>query len=177
MTSGDRVAAPWGESTHQARILGLGIGQSSPLELPSASVKETGTSEEGQAGFARAPPASLSPHVVLPSPCSSSALPLAGHLAHPVCPLAGLPGRPGTPEIPQKYKNTVLVLWKPAESKAPCTYTLERRLEGTGGGLPLIPQGCSWKDGLTWEHQARTKVPNVLAIPWHSAGSWVRDEG
>ncbi|NXT24962.1 SPEG kinase, partial [Syrrhaptes paradoxus] len=44
--------------------------------------------------------------------------------------VARLPGRPGTPEIPQKYKNTVLVLWKPAESKAPCTYTLERRLDG-----------------------------------------------
>ncbi|XP_009882457.1 PREDICTED: striated muscle preferentially expressed protein kinase, partial [Charadrius vociferus] len=47
--------------------------------------------------------------------------------------VARLPGRPGTPEIPQKYKNTVLVLWKPAESKAPCTYTLERRLEGMWG--------------------------------------------
>ncbi|XP_010213655.1 PREDICTED: striated muscle preferentially expressed protein kinase, partial [Tinamus guttatus] len=44
--------------------------------------------------------------------------------------VARLPGRPGTPEIPQKYKNTVLVLWKPAESKAPCTYTLERKLDG-----------------------------------------------
>nr|XP_047928270.1 striated muscle preferentially expressed protein kinase isoform X4 [Anser cygnoides] len=44
--------------------------------------------------------------------------------------VARLPGRPGTPEIAQKYKNTVLVLWKPAESKAPCTYTLECRLEG-----------------------------------------------
>ncbi|NXK96391.1 SPEG kinase, partial [Formicarius rufipectus] len=44
--------------------------------------------------------------------------------------VARLPGRPGTPEIPQKYKNTVLVLWKPAESKAPCTYMLERRLDG-----------------------------------------------
>ncbi|NXJ59835.1 SPEG kinase, partial [Rostratula benghalensis] len=44
--------------------------------------------------------------------------------------VARIPGRPGTPEIPQKYKNTVLVLWKPAESKAPCTYTLERRLDG-----------------------------------------------
>ncbi|NXG27911.1 SPEG kinase, partial [Dromaius novaehollandiae] len=44
--------------------------------------------------------------------------------------VARLPGRPGTPEIPQKYKNTVLALWKPAESKAPCTYTLERKLEG-----------------------------------------------
>ncbi|NWU60813.1 SPEG kinase, partial [Pterocles burchelli] len=44
--------------------------------------------------------------------------------------VARLPGRPGTPEIPQKYKNTVLVLWKPAESKAPCTYMLERKLDG-----------------------------------------------
>ncbi|XP_029460871.1 striated muscle preferentially expressed protein kinase [Rhinatrema bivittatum] len=44
--------------------------------------------------------------------------------------VARLPGRPGTPEIPQKYKNTVLVLWKPAPSLAPCTYTLERRMKG-----------------------------------------------
>nr|XP_033803021.1 striated muscle preferentially expressed protein kinase isoform X2 [Geotrypetes seraphini] len=44
--------------------------------------------------------------------------------------VARLPGRPGTPEIPQKYKNTVLVLWKPATSLAPCTYTLERKMSG-----------------------------------------------
>nr|XP_014343773.1 PREDICTED: striated muscle preferentially expressed protein kinase isoform X2 [Latimeria chalumnae] len=44
--------------------------------------------------------------------------------------VARLPGRPGTPEIPQKYKNTVLVLWKPADSLAPCTYTLERKMIG-----------------------------------------------
>lgn len=90
--------------------------------------------------------------------------------------LAGLPGRPGTPEIPQKYKNTVLVLWKPAESKAPCTYTLERRLEGTWGCLPS-PGGCSQKDGLTRGHQSRTKVPNVLAVLWGLVGSWVRGGG
>ncbi|XP_078535314.1 striated muscle preferentially expressed protein kinase isoform X2 [Lissotriton helveticus] len=45
--------------------------------------------------------------------------------------VARLPGRPGTPEIPQKYKNTVLVLWKPAESYAPSTYTLECNMSGT----------------------------------------------
>ncbi|CAM2100745.1 unnamed protein product [Caretta caretta] len=44
--------------------------------------------------------------------------------------VARLPGKPGTPEIPQKYKNTVLVLWKPADSCAPCTYTLECKLNG-----------------------------------------------
>ncbi|XP_066467680.1 striated muscle preferentially expressed protein kinase isoform X2 [Tiliqua scincoides] len=44
--------------------------------------------------------------------------------------VARIPGRPGTPEIPQKYRNTVLVLWRPAESRAPCTYTLERKLDG-----------------------------------------------
>ncbi|XP_074857712.1 LOW QUALITY PROTEIN: striated muscle preferentially expressed protein kinase [Carettochelys insculpta] len=44
--------------------------------------------------------------------------------------VARLPGKPGTPEIPQKYKNTVLVLWKPADSRAPCTYTLECKLNG-----------------------------------------------
>ncbi|XP_069472981.1 striated muscle preferentially expressed protein kinase isoform X2 [Ambystoma mexicanum] len=47
--------------------------------------------------------------------------------------VARLPGRPGTPEIPQKYKNTVLVLWKPAESYAPSTYTLECSMSGTLG--------------------------------------------
>ncbi|XP_025022994.1 striated muscle preferentially expressed protein kinase [Python bivittatus] len=44
--------------------------------------------------------------------------------------VARLPGRPGTPEIPQKYRNTVLVLWRPADSQAPCTYTLERKIDG-----------------------------------------------
>ncbi|XP_061465384.1 striated muscle preferentially expressed protein kinase isoform X2 [Rhineura floridana] len=44
--------------------------------------------------------------------------------------VARLPGRPGTPEIPQKYRNTVLVLWRPADSQAPCTYTLECKMDG-----------------------------------------------
>ncbi|XP_030435851.1 striated muscle preferentially expressed protein kinase isoform X1 [Gopherus evgoodei] len=44
--------------------------------------------------------------------------------------VARLPGKPGTPEVPQKYKNTVLVLWKPADSRAPCTYILECKLNG-----------------------------------------------
>ncbi|XP_015282388.1 PREDICTED: striated muscle preferentially expressed protein kinase [Gekko japonicus] len=44
--------------------------------------------------------------------------------------IARFPGRPGTPEIPQKYRNTVLVLWRPADSQAPCTYTLERKMDG-----------------------------------------------
>nr|XP_020647830.1 striated muscle preferentially expressed protein kinase isoform X2 [Pogona vitticeps] len=44
--------------------------------------------------------------------------------------VARIPGRPGTPEIPQKYRNTVLVLWRPADSQAPCTYTLERKMDG-----------------------------------------------
>ncbi|XP_075465724.1 striated muscle preferentially expressed protein kinase isoform X4 [Ascaphus truei] len=46
--------------------------------------------------------------------------------------VARIPGPPGTPEIPQKYKNTVLVLWKVLESCAPCTYTLEHKLNGEG---------------------------------------------
>ncbi|XP_060628877.2 striated muscle preferentially expressed protein kinase isoform X1 [Anolis sagrei] len=44
--------------------------------------------------------------------------------------VARLPGRPGTPEIPQKYRNTVLVLWRPADSQASCTYTLECKTDG-----------------------------------------------
>ncbi|XP_044293904.1 striated muscle preferentially expressed protein kinase isoform X2 [Varanus komodoensis] len=44
--------------------------------------------------------------------------------------VARLPGRPGTPEIPQKYRNTVLVLWRPADTQAPCTYLLERKMDG-----------------------------------------------
>ncbi|XP_057194752.1 striated muscle preferentially expressed protein kinase isoform X3 [Triplophysa rosa] len=43
---------------------------------------------------------------------------------------ACVPKRPGTPEIPQIYNNTALVLWKPSDTKAPCTYTLERKSEG-----------------------------------------------
>ncbi|KAM8873329.1 striated muscle preferentially expressed protein kinase-like [Synchiropus picturatus] len=44
--------------------------------------------------------------------------------------LANIPKTPGTPEVPQTYNNTALVLWKPADTKAPCTYTLERKTEG-----------------------------------------------
>lgn len=42
----------------------------------------------------------------------------------------GVPKRPGTPEVPQTYNNTALVLWKPADTKPPCSYTLERKTEG-----------------------------------------------
>lgn len=82
--------------------------------------------------------------------------------ACPVCPPAGLPGRPGTPEIAQKYKNTVLVLWKPAESKAPCTYTLERRLEGT---WPVK----EWPHAA-WGHP----LAGLQALPLHGwvLGAW-----
>ncbi|XP_061579898.1 striated muscle preferentially expressed protein kinase isoform X2 [Cololabis saira] len=44
--------------------------------------------------------------------------------------LARLPNHPGTPEIPQKYNNTALVVWRPTDTLAPCTYSLERRTEG-----------------------------------------------
>ncbi|XP_034034082.1 striated muscle preferentially expressed protein kinase-like isoform X2 [Thalassophryne amazonica] len=44
--------------------------------------------------------------------------------------IASVPKRPGTPEIPQTYSNTALVLWKPTETKAPCSYTLEKKTEG-----------------------------------------------
>ncbi|CAG5865938.1 unnamed protein product [Menidia menidia] len=49
--------------------------------------------------------------------------------------LARLPNRPGTPEIPQKYNNTALVLWRPSDTMAPCTYSLERRAEGENNWL------------------------------------------
>ncbi|XP_032423252.1 striated muscle preferentially expressed protein kinase isoform X1 [Xiphophorus hellerii] len=49
--------------------------------------------------------------------------------------LARLPNRPGTPEIPQKYNNTVLVVWRPSDTMAPCTYSLERRAEGESNWL------------------------------------------
>lgn len=42
----------------------------------------------------------------------------------------GLPNQPGTPEVPQKYHNTALVVWRPSDTVAPCTYCLERRTEG-----------------------------------------------
>uniref|UniRef100_A0A667YMQ3 Striated muscle enriched protein kinase b n=1 Tax=Myripristis murdjan TaxID=586833 RepID=A0A667YMQ3_9TELE len=49
--------------------------------------------------------------------------------------LARLPNSPGTPEVPQKYKNTALVLWRPSDTMAPCTYSLERRAEGESNWL------------------------------------------
>ncbi|XP_076016661.1 striated muscle preferentially expressed protein kinase [Genypterus blacodes] len=49
--------------------------------------------------------------------------------------LARLPNRPGTPEVAQKYNNTALVLWRPSDNMAPCTYSLERRVEGESNWL------------------------------------------
>ncbi|KAF7654307.1 hypothetical protein LDENG_00071770 [Lucifuga dentata] len=49
--------------------------------------------------------------------------------------LARLPNRPGTPEVPQKYNNTALVLWRPSDTMAPCTYSLERKVEGESNWL------------------------------------------
>ncbi|MEQ2228444.1 hypothetical protein ILYODFUR_008860, partial [Ilyodon furcidens] len=44
--------------------------------------------------------------------------------------VASVPKRPGTPEVAQTYNNTALVLWKPSDTKSPCSYSLERKREG-----------------------------------------------
>ncbi|GLD63422.1 striated muscle preferentially expressed protein kinase isoform X2 [Lates japonicus] len=48
-----------------------------------------------------------------------------------------VPKRPGTPEVPQTYSDTALVLWKPADTKSPCSYTLERKTEGDSNWLTV----------------------------------------
>ncbi|PNI70676.1 SPEG isoform 4 [Pan troglodytes] len=47
--------------------------------------------------------------------------------------VARVPGKLAPPEVPQTYQDTALVLWKPGDSRAPCTYTLERRVDGEDG--------------------------------------------
>ncbi|XP_055018744.1 striated muscle preferentially expressed protein kinase [Boleophthalmus pectinirostris] len=61
--------------------------------------------------------------------------PLASTSSSCTISLARLPNRPGTPEIPQKYNHTALVLWRPSDTMAPCTYSLERRAEGESNWL------------------------------------------
>ncbi|XP_044200451.1 striated muscle preferentially expressed protein kinase isoform X3 [Thunnus albacares] len=51
--------------------------------------------------------------------------------------IACVPKRPGTPEVPQTYNNTALVLWKPADTKPPCSYTLERKTEGDSNWMTV----------------------------------------
>ncbi|KAF1371856.1 hypothetical protein PFLUV_G00273700 [Perca fluviatilis] len=51
--------------------------------------------------------------------------------------IAYVPKQPGTPEVPQTYNNTALVLWKPADTKSPCSYTLERKTEGDSNWLTV----------------------------------------
>ncbi|XP_068102124.1 striated muscle preferentially expressed protein kinase isoform X2 [Hyperolius riggenbachi] len=46
--------------------------------------------------------------------------------------VARIPLPPSTPEIPQKYKNTVLVLWKSMDLSCPCTFILECQQNGEG---------------------------------------------
>lgn len=51
--------------------------------------------------------------------------------------VARTPGKLAPPEVPQTYCDTALVLWKPGDSRAPCTYTLERRVDGESVWHPV----------------------------------------
>uniref|UniRef100_A0A481BE42 non-specific serine/threonine protein kinase n=1 Tax=Sus scrofa TaxID=9823 RepID=A0A481BE42_PIG len=51
--------------------------------------------------------------------------------------VARIPGKLAPPEVPQTYQDTALVLWKPGDSRAPCTYTLERRVDGESSWHPV----------------------------------------
>ncbi|XP_066202476.1 striated muscle preferentially expressed protein kinase isoform X1 [Saccopteryx leptura] len=51
--------------------------------------------------------------------------------------VARVPGKLAPPEVPQTYRDTALVLWKPGDSRAPCTYTLERRVDGESSWHPV----------------------------------------
>ncbi|XP_047577035.1 striated muscle preferentially expressed protein kinase isoform X5 [Lutra lutra] len=51
--------------------------------------------------------------------------------------VARIPGKLAPPEVPQTYQDTALVLWKPGDSQAPCTYTLERRVDGESVWHPV----------------------------------------
>ncbi|KAL0624640.1 Striated muscle preferentially expressed protein kinase [Plecturocebus cupreus] len=51
--------------------------------------------------------------------------------------VARIPGKLAPPEVPQTYQDTALVLWKPGDSRAPCTYTLERRVDGESVWHPV----------------------------------------
>ncbi|XP_074169905.1 striated muscle preferentially expressed protein kinase isoform X5 [Rhinolophus sinicus] len=51
--------------------------------------------------------------------------------------VARVPGKLAPPEVPQTYQDTALVIWKPGDSRAPCTYTLERRVDGESSWHPV----------------------------------------
>ncbi|KAK2108410.1 hypothetical protein P7K49_013575 [Saguinus oedipus] len=51
--------------------------------------------------------------------------------------VARIPAKLAPPEVPQTYQDTALVLWKPGDSRAPCTYTLERRVDGESVWHPV----------------------------------------
>ncbi|XP_054556079.1 striated muscle preferentially expressed protein kinase isoform X1 [Talpa occidentalis] len=51
--------------------------------------------------------------------------------------VARVPGKLAPPEVPQTYQDTALVVWKPGDGRAPCTYTLERRVDGESAWHPV----------------------------------------
>lgn len=63
--------------------------------------------------------------------------------------LPGIPGKLAPPEVPQTYHDTALVLWKPGDSRAPCTYTLEWRVDGEGK--------AGWREGGGSKWQTRCR--------------------
>lgn len=76
----------------------------------------------------------------------------------------GTPGKLAPPEVPQTYQDTALVLWKPGDSKAPCTYTLERRVDGEGL--------AGWSGvGGRWRVKLGRQVPS-LSSSQMALGAW-----
>uniref|UniRef100_A0A6I8PC13 non-specific serine/threonine protein kinase n=1 Tax=Ornithorhynchus anatinus TaxID=9258 RepID=A0A6I8PC13_ORNAN len=60
----------------------------------------------------------------------SATNPLGSAVSSCTLAVARTPAKPAPPEVPQKYRDTALVLWKPGDGQAPCSYTLERRVDG-----------------------------------------------
>ncbi|XP_038625027.1 striated muscle preferentially expressed protein kinase [Tachyglossus aculeatus] len=72
----------------------------------------------------------------------SATNPLGSAVSSCTLAVARTPAKPAPPEVPQKYQDTALVLWKPGDGQAPCSYTLERRVDGESEWL-CVSRGIS----------------------------------
>ena len=163
-TSRDRGAAPQGESTRRARTPGLGTAWSRLLGLCPPHLQETEPFEGGRIGFAQAPPASPSPRVVLPWPCSSSALPLAGHPAHLLCPSQGSLGGRAPRRSPRSTRTQCWCCGSRRRAKPPAPTRWSAGWTVRGAACP--PQGAAaGKMGSPGDTKPRQKCPMSSLSP------------
>lgn len=78
--------------------------------------------------------------------------------------IPGTPGKLAPPEVPPDLPGHSTCALKPGDSKAPCTYTLERRVDARGTGRLVRGGAGGWR---SWGDKYLPELLTVMAL-----GAW-----